>query len=419
MAGVEGHLRLHGGPGHVPAAVLGHRARRVRHELPRLWGDTAEFLAAIEDVVADQADALNISLGHSYWLMTDPDHDPVRKALDAAVDAGARRGRLVRKCRRERRIEQHRLLEAEPGGHHRGQQFGMGGSSRTRSASPAPVRRRSRCSGVRAWRPWRRHPADRVDDLGRVRGRARRQSRKRGRGLYAAGAREHDRQDRAGRSWDVHVRRQEDDMAAGAKAWIVHNNTPDAPTALTAASPRRRFRGSWSRSRTVARSSPGPLRTPPRRSTSKDPPKRLTSGWPDVVSGTSSRGPGPNLELKPDITAPGSSILSSVVNDTTGAVAAPLFDLMSGTSMAAPHIAALAALTEARHPGWKPGTDQGALMNTASTAMWTDIDHHGPGARQGPRRRPGRRRTAGRPAAHVRSPQCIVRLMRPTDARGA
>src|SRR3712207_1237630 len=54
----------------------------------RLDGDTAEFLAAIEDVVADQADALNISLGHSRWLTTMPADDPIREALDGAVDAG-------------------------------------------------------------------------------------------------------------------------------------------------------------------------------------------------------------------------------------------------------------------------------------------------------------------------------------------
>jgi hypothetical protein len=54
----------------------------------RLDGDTAEFLAAIEDVVADQADGLNVSLGHSRWLTTIPEHDPIREALDAAVDAG-------------------------------------------------------------------------------------------------------------------------------------------------------------------------------------------------------------------------------------------------------------------------------------------------------------------------------------------
>jgi hypothetical protein len=38
--------------------------------------------------VADEADALNVSLGHSRWLTTDPEHDPIRDALDGAVDSG-------------------------------------------------------------------------------------------------------------------------------------------------------------------------------------------------------------------------------------------------------------------------------------------------------------------------------------------
>ena len=54
----------------------------------RLNGDTSAFLAAIEDVIADQADALNISLGHSRWLTSDADHDPVQESLEGAAEAG-------------------------------------------------------------------------------------------------------------------------------------------------------------------------------------------------------------------------------------------------------------------------------------------------------------------------------------------
>ena len=103
--------------------------------------------------------------------------------------------------------------------------------------------------------------------------------------------------------------------------------------------------------------------------------KRLTSGWPDVIAGSSSRGPGATMGIKPDIAAPGSSVLSSVVNDTTGAVdPAGLFDQLSGTSMSTPHITALAALTKSLHPGWTPAQVKSALMNTAETAMSLDLE---------------------------------------------
>ncbi|HEX7222779.1 MAG TPA: S8 family serine peptidase, partial [Candidatus Limnocylindrales bacterium] len=102
---------------------------------------------------------------------------------------------------------------------------------------------------------------------------------------------------------------------------------------------------------------------------------RLTSGWPDVVAASSSRGPAPTMGIKPDIAAPGSSVLSSVVNDTTGAVnPAGLFDQVSGTSMASPHITALAALTKALHPTWTPAQVKSALLNTAETKMSLDLE---------------------------------------------
>lgn len=56
------------------------------------------------------------------------------------------------------------------------------------------------------------------------------------------------------------------------------------------------------------------------------------------MSGTSSYGVNDNLELKPEITAPGGGILSSVISSTTA------YDIMSGTSMAAPHISGAAAI---------------------------------------------------------------------------
>jgi len=73
----------------------------------------------------------------------------------------------------------------------------------------------------------------------------------------------------------------------------------------------------------------------------------------------SSWGPPPDLSFKPDITAPGGGIWSTVP------IAQGSYDDYSGTSMAAPHIAACAALLLEEHPDWTPDQVKTALMNTA------------------------------------------------------
>ncbi len=67
----------------------------------------------------------------------------------------------------------------------------------------------------------------------------------------------------------------------------------------------------------------------------------------DQIAGFSSAGPTPvSLEMKPDISAPGVSILSSLP------AGQGTFGILSGTSMASPHIAGAAALLKERHPDW-------------------------------------------------------------------
>ncbi|MDR7297232.1 subtilisin family serine protease [Pelomonas aquatica] len=95
------------------------------------------------------------------------------------------------------------------------------------------------------------------------------------------------------------------------------------------------------------------------------------------MSDSSSRGPNQgNLNImKPDVAAPGSSILASYTPDysipehdamvASGQAGRPNLSLLSGTSMASPHVAGMAALLMQKHPGWSPAAIRSALMTTA------------------------------------------------------
>ena len=81
---------------------------------------------------------------------------------------------------------------------------------------------------------------------------------------------------------------------------------------------------------------------------------------PGSMTVFSSSGPTPiSLQLKPDVTAPGGEILSSVPQ-REGAWA-----VFSGTSMASPHVAGAAALLRQRHPTWTVAQLKSALVQSA------------------------------------------------------
>ena len=92
-----------------------------------------------------------------------------------------------------------------------------------------------------------------------------------------------------------------------------------------------------------------------------------------VVASFSSRGPSmynPQI-LKPDISAPGVFVLGAWQQNSSasGIPTDPTrikFNILSGTSMACPHISGLAALLRGAHPTWSPAMIKSALMITAS-----------------------------------------------------
>jgi subtilisin family serine protease len=67
--------------------------------------------------------------------------------------------------------------------------------------------------------------------------------------------------------------------------------------------------------------------------------------------------------LKPDITAPGVAIVSTASGSGNGA------ETLSGTSMATPHVAGVAALTRQAHPHWKVGAIKAAIVNTGDPSQ--------------------------------------------------
>ncbi|KAI3955593.1 hypothetical protein MKX01_034915 [Papaver californicum] len=80
--------------------------------------------------------------------------------------------------------------------------------------------------------------------------------------------------------------------------------------------------------------------------------------------------------LKPDILAPGALIWAAWSPNGTDEAnyLGEAFAMVSGTSMAAPHVAGIAALVKQKHPKWSPSAIKSALMTTAS-----NIDRAGKG----------------------------------------
>ncbi|MEK4627801.1 S8 family serine peptidase [Solibacillus sp. FSL R7-0682] len=98
----------------------------------------------------------------------------------------------------------------------------------------------------------------------------------------------------------------------------------------------------------------------------------------DQVNDSSSRGPTtPNFDIKPDVTAPGTNIMSTIPMykaDFPDASYGQAYARKTGTSMATPHIAGIAALVKQANPSWSAFDVKVALSNTAKILNTAEYD---------------------------------------------
>lgn len=106
----------------------------------------------------------------------------------------------------------------------------------------------------------------------------------------------------------------------------------------------------------------------------------MTAG--DQVNASSSRGPStPNFDIKPDIAAPGTNILSTIpAFASSGDGYEKAYAQYTGTSMATPHAAGIAALILELHPEWGPFDVKSAMSNTAKVLDTSAFDVFAQGA---------------------------------------
>lgn len=100
--------------------------------------------------------------------------------------------------------------------------------------------------------------------------------------------------------------------------------------------------------------------------------KAVIPGFEDRLTDFTSEGPARlSNDLKPDIAAPGADITSAGVGSGDGGA------VLSGTSMAAPHVSGVATLLRQIHPGWSPAKIKAVMMNQAKANL-SDVNGDSP-----------------------------------------
>jgi subtilisin family serine protease len=103
----------------------------------------------------------------------------------------------------------------------------------------------------------------------------------------------------------------------------------------------------------------------------------LQTGNDDFMAGFSSQGPTDvDFRVKPDVVAPGVSVLSSIPHQFCDAP--PCFAFFQGTSMATPHLAGSAAVVRGQHPTWTAAQVRSAVVNTADVGVLKSANTGGP-----------------------------------------
>jgi len=145
---------------------------------------------------------------------------------------------------------------------------------------------------------------------------------------------------------------------AGALAVLIGNDQPGAPVMLGQTVPHRipaamLDRAGAAATRAALRDGGTARLRPTGQRALRD------AAWGDVLAGFSSRGPARVAVLKPNLGAPGVAIVAPLAGEGEH------YGLLSGTSMATPHVAGAAALLRGLRPQWSPAELASALQLSA------------------------------------------------------